>query len=91
MNNEFEERVREMAYMMWESAGRQYGMAMDYWLKAEQEVMRTMTAATQSAMSTAAAATAMATEAATGAAQAAAATTEAAAKPKTRGRTKVAS
>ena len=24
-------RIRELAYLMWESAGRQQGMAMEYW------------------------------------------------------------
>ncbi len=82
MTNDIEERIREVAYMMWESAGRQYGMAVDYWLQAEQEVMRTVTAATQSAMSTAAAAataaTTMATEAASSVAQTTAKAAEAA-------------
>ncbi|MFO1119291.1 MAG: DUF2934 domain-containing protein [Rhodospirillales bacterium] len=33
------QRVREMAECMWESAGRQYGMAQDFWLAAERHVL----------------------------------------------------
>jgi hypothetical protein len=40
------ERVRELAECMWESAGRQYGMAQDYWLSAERHVLAMMRAAT---------------------------------------------
>jgi hypothetical protein len=32
-------RVREMAECMWQSAGRQYGVAQDFWLAAEQHVL----------------------------------------------------
>ncbi|MBK8174945.1 MAG: DUF2934 domain-containing protein [Rhodospirillales bacterium] len=32
-------RVRELAQCMWESAGRQYGMAQDFWLAAERHVL----------------------------------------------------
>lgn len=32
-------RVREMAECMWESAGRQYGVAQDFWLAAERHVL----------------------------------------------------
>lgn len=52
MNNKFQEltqdiqaRINEVAYLMWESAGRQQGMAMEYWLKAESEVMSTLQSA----------------------------------------------
>jgi len=52
MSNKFQEvtqdiqaRINEVAYLMWESAGRQQGMAMEYWLKAESEVMSTLHAA----------------------------------------------
>lgn len=39
-------RIREVAYLMWESAGRQHGMAVEYWLAAEREVINFMQAAT---------------------------------------------
>jgi hypothetical protein len=39
-------KVRELAECMWESAGRQYGMAQDYWLSAERHVLAMMRAAT---------------------------------------------
>ena len=52
MSNKFQEvtqdiqaRINEVAYLMWESAGRQQGMAMEYWLKAESEVMSTLQSA----------------------------------------------
>lgn len=52
MSNKFQEvtqdiqaRINEVAYLMWESAGRQQGMAMEYWLKAESEVMATLQSA----------------------------------------------
>lgn len=43
-----QERVRQVAYLMWESAGRQHGMAMEYWLAAESDVLKTMQAAAES-------------------------------------------
>jgi hypothetical protein len=39
-------KVRELAECMWESAGRQYGMAQDYWLAAERHVLAMVRAAT---------------------------------------------
>jgi Protein of unknown function (DUF2934) len=45
LTQEMQTRIRELAYLMWESAGRQQGMAMDYWLKAENEVLSTLQAA----------------------------------------------
>lgn len=39
MSQEFQNRISEMAYLMWETAGRQQGMAMEYWLAAEKEVL----------------------------------------------------
>lgn len=39
MANKTQERIREEAYMMWESEGRQEGREMDYWLAAEQKVL----------------------------------------------------
>lgn len=42
-------RIRELAQCMWESAGRQYGMAQDFWLSAERHVLTlTRAAAAQS-------------------------------------------
>lgn len=43
-----QERIRQVAYLMWESAGRQHGMAMEYWLAAETDVLKTMQAAAES-------------------------------------------
>lgn len=45
MTQDMQARISEVAYMMWESAGRQQGMAMEFWLKAEQEVLSTLQAA----------------------------------------------
>jgi hypothetical protein len=45
MTQDLQTRIRELAYLMWESAGRQQGMAMEYWLKAESEVMSALRAA----------------------------------------------
>jgi hypothetical protein len=33
------EHIRRNAYLLWESAGRQYGNALDYWLQAERQVL----------------------------------------------------
>ena len=41
MSQDIQNRIGEMAYLMWESAGRQQGMAMEYWLAAEKEVLAT--------------------------------------------------
>lgn len=38
-------KVRALAECMWDSAGRQYGMAQDYWLSAERHVMAMIRAA----------------------------------------------
>ena len=40
------ERIREMAYLMWDAAGRQQGAAIDFWLAAEKHVLAVMRAAT---------------------------------------------
>jgi len=40
--HDIQERIREMAYHMWETAGRQQGIATEYWLAAEREVLTTM-------------------------------------------------
>ncbi len=45
LTQDIQDRIREIAYLMWESAGRQHGMAMEYWLSAEQEVLSTLQAA----------------------------------------------
>ncbi|TVR99745.1 MAG: DUF2934 domain-containing protein, partial [Rhodospirillales bacterium] len=45
-----QERIRELAYLMWESAGRQQGMAVEYWLAAEREVVATLQNATDAMM-----------------------------------------
>lgn len=34
-----QQRIRDLAYLKWESAGRQHGLAMQYWLAAEKEVL----------------------------------------------------
>jgi hypothetical protein len=52
MTQDIQARISELAYMMWESAGRQQGMAMEYWLKAEKEVMSTFQAAASHMMPT---------------------------------------
>ncbi len=38
------DRVRELAYGLWESAGAEYGRSLDFWLEAERQVLGTMTA-----------------------------------------------
>lgn len=35
-------RIRLMAYYLWESAGRRYGSALDYWLEAERMLLNLM-------------------------------------------------
>ncbi|QLH39233.1 MAG: DUF2934 domain-containing protein [Defluviicoccus sp.] len=50
MTKDMQVRIRELAYLMWESAGRQHGMAMEYWLQAEQEVVSTLQAAAERMM-----------------------------------------
>jgi len=47
---DIQDRVREVAYLMWESAGRHHGMAMEYWLQAEREVITTMQSAAERMM-----------------------------------------
>ncbi|MDZ3838412.1 MAG: DUF2934 domain-containing protein [Rhodospirillales bacterium] len=46
------EHIRRNAYVLWDSAGRQYGNALDYWLQAERQVLQ---AVTEAAAATAAA------------------------------------
>lgn len=50
MSQDLQKRIRDMAYLMWESAGRHHGMAMDYWLAAEREVRKTVEAAAHKIM-----------------------------------------
>ncbi len=38
------EQIRKVAYQLWESAGRQYGSPLDFWLAAEQKVLDSHTA-----------------------------------------------
>ncbi len=38
MNGKLDEQIRDLAYHMWESAGHEYGRALDYWLISEQMV-----------------------------------------------------
>jgi len=52
MSQEIQNRISEMAYLMWETAGRQQGMAMEYWLSAEKEVMSTAQQAAEKMMPT---------------------------------------
>jgi peptidoglycan hydrolase CwlO-like protein len=47
MTQEIQDKISELAYLMWESAGRQQGMAMNYWLAAEKDILTTMQAATE--------------------------------------------
>lgn len=46
LSEELRNRIRELAYLMWESAGRQQGMALEYWVAAEREILATAKAAT---------------------------------------------
>lgn len=47
MTQEIQDKISELAYLMWESAGRQQGMAMNYWLAAEKDILTTMQAAAE--------------------------------------------
>ena len=38
------EQIRETAYQLWETAGRQYGSALDFWLAAETKIMESLAA-----------------------------------------------
>jgi len=46
LDNDQEERIRELAYSLWQSAESPYWIALDYWLMAEQIVLE-MTIATR--------------------------------------------
>lgn len=41
-----QDRIRDLAYLMWESAGRQQNVALQYWLNAEREISSSIQAAT---------------------------------------------
>jgi hypothetical protein len=43
------EKIRDLAHCMWESAGRQYGLALDFWLSAERHVLTMMRASSGAA------------------------------------------
>jgi hypothetical protein len=43
------ERIRDLAHCMWDAAGRQYGLALDFWLSAERHVLTMMRAASGAA------------------------------------------
>lgn len=45
MAQDVQNQIRDLAYMMWEAAGQQQGLAMQYWLAAEKQVLATMQAA----------------------------------------------
>lgn len=45
------EHIRRNAYALWDSAGQQYGNALDYWLQAEQQVLQAMADAAAAAES----------------------------------------
>ncbi|MFZ1413732.1 MAG: DUF2934 domain-containing protein [Defluviicoccus sp.] len=46
-SQEIQDRIRDLAHSMWESAGRLQGLATEYWLPAEEEVLATMRAAAE--------------------------------------------
>jgi len=47
MTQDIQDRISELAYLMWESAGRQQGMAMNYWLAAEKDILNTVRTAAE--------------------------------------------
>lgn len=50
LTRDAQERIRNLAYLMWDSAGRQQNMALQYWLDAEREIFSSMQAATDAIM-----------------------------------------
>ncbi len=40
---DLQERIRKLAYAMWEAGGRQHGRALEYWLEAERRLLATGT------------------------------------------------
>lgn len=47
MNQEVEQRVRELAYSLWQSAEQPYWTALEYWLMAEHMILGLILAANQ--------------------------------------------
>lgn len=47
---EIHDKISELAYLMWETAGRQQGAAMQYWLAAERQILAMMGTAMGTAM-----------------------------------------
>ena len=45
MTQDVQDRIRDVAYLMWEAAGHQQELAMQYWLAAEKDVLAAMGAA----------------------------------------------
>ncbi len=54
MAQDVQDRIREVSYQMWESAGRQVDKTMEYWLAAKREVRATMEVAAKKMMPSAA-------------------------------------
>jgi hypothetical protein len=46
LTKDIQNRIRDLAYLMWESAGKQQNMALQYWLNAEREILTSVQAAT---------------------------------------------
>lgn len=51
MTLDFQARIQELAYLMWEQAGQQQGTAVQYWLEAEKQALAAMHAATSHVIS----------------------------------------
>lgn len=47
MDTQMELRIRSLAHPLWESAARPYGMALDFWLMAEQMILEMLTASSR--------------------------------------------
>jgi hypothetical protein len=41
---DIKERIRKLAYLMWEAGGCQHGRALEYWLEAERRILATLAA-----------------------------------------------
>lgn len=50
MDHEQEQRIRELAYGLWQSAERPYWVALEYWLMAEKMVLEMIIATSGSAL-----------------------------------------
>lgn len=44
---ELQERIRKLAYAMWEAGGCQHGRALEYWLEAERQILASIRAESQ--------------------------------------------